>query len=108
VSELLAIQWMLRGTFGTTFRRCGKPTCWCSDQIGHPYTRITWTENGHSNTKAIPDHDQHWIKRVTAAYRIYRSKRRQLQDLQQKLKLLLDQFETQVIHKTQKQRDYLG
>ena len=99
---------MLPGCFGKVSIKCGKDYCWCANSDeGHLYYRITWTENGKSRTKLIPDADITWIKDVTQNYRSFRKMRRELKSLQQKLKLDLDKWEHRLISKTRKLKTYL-
>ena len=107
VNELLKEQIMVRGTFGEVYRKCGKPTCWCVKGEGHPYIRISWSENAQSKTKAIPKKDATWIKKVTENYRNFRKLRHNLVILDKKFKSLLDQFENEMIKKSKKRKNYL-
>ena len=107
VNELLKEQIMVRGTFGEVYRKCGKPTCWCTKGEGHPYIRIAWSENARSKTKAIPKKDAPWIKKVTENYRNFRRLRHNLLILDKKFKTLLDQFENEMIEKSKKRKSYL-
>jgi hypothetical protein len=108
LNKLQDIRCMIRGTYGKAYRRCGKPTCWCSneDSKGHPSYRISWTNNAKSGTKAIPKEDIAWIKKMTKNYRRWRSLRTKLRKLEQDLKNLLDKLEDEVIRKTEKLREY--
>ena len=107
VKELAAVSLMLRGKFGTTYRKCGKPTCWCADEMGHPYHRITWSENGQSRTKAIPAGDIQWARHLTDNYRTFRRIRTDIRTLDQQLRRVLDQLENELVNKTRKLRPYL-
>ncbi len=107
VEDLLKVRLMIRGTFGETYRRCGKSTCWCAKGKGHLYTRITWTENMQSKTRAIPKKDVDWIKKTTESYRRFRKLRQKIRELDNHFRVLLDQFENEMIEKTKKLRNYL-
>jgi hypothetical protein len=99
---------MLPGCFGAVSVKCGKDYCWCAtSDKGHLYYRITWTENGKSRTKLIPDDDIPWIKEVTQNYRHFRKMRRELKGLQLKLKIDFDKWERRLIRKTRRLRTYL-
>jgi len=106
MKRLLQTKAMIRGSFSSTLRRCGKPNCWCADAKGHPSYRITWTEKGKPKTKAIPSEDVTWIEPMTKNYRIYRRTRQQLRALEKKLNEYLDTFENDLVEKTKKERDY--
>lgn len=99
---------MLPGCFGVVSVKCGKDYCWCAtSDKGHLYHRITWTENGKSRTKLIPEDDILWIKEVTQNYRRFRKRRRELKSLQIKLKFDFDKWEARLINKTRKLKTYL-
>ena len=106
--ELQGIGHMIRGTYGVAYRRCGKLNCWCSnkDSKGHPSHRISWTKNGKSATKSIPKEDIAWIKEMTGNYKRWRGLRTKLRKLEQEFKNMLDQFEDEVIKKTEIVRKY--
>lgn len=99
---------MLPGTFGTVFVKCGYASCWCANDTGkaHPFNRITWSDNGKSRTKAIPEKDIPWIKEVTKNYRNFKKSKRDLKILQAKLKLEIDKWERQLVLKTRKTKEY--
>ncbi len=107
VEDLLKVRLMIRGTFGEIYRRCGKSTCRCVKEKGHLYTRITWTENMQSKTKAIPKKDIAWIKKTTESYRRFRKLRQKIRELDNQFRVLLDQFENEMIETTKKLRNYL-
>ena len=89
---------MIRGSLGETYRRCGKANCWCAKEgEGHPYLRITWTENGKPKTKAVSRKDLQQITRLTDNYRRFRNLRTEVKMLNEQLRLLLDEFEEEII-----------
>ncbi|MBW8003992.1 MAG: hypothetical protein FVQ80_18685 [Planctomycetes bacterium] len=107
--ELLAYSLMIPGAFKEVYRKCGKENCWCCkpDAAGHLLKRITWSENGHSKSKAIPEKDIDWIIEVTRNYREFRKKRRELQRLDISFKQMFDAYEKEIIKKSRLLRDYL-
>lgn len=107
LNEALAFRLMIPGAFKEVYRKCGKPNCWCHDQPGHLLRRITWSEQGVSRTKAIPEQDVDWITRATSNYREFRRKRREIQKLDKSLKALLDSHEKEVVEKSRRSKDYL-
>ncbi len=107
VKQLLNFRLMIPGSFKEVYRKCGKQNCWCHDKAGHLLRRITWSENGHSKTKAIPEKDIVWIKKVTGNYREFRKKRKEIQKLDKSFKELLDAYEKETIKKSRQLRDYL-
>ena len=109
VNEMISISHMIGGSFGTAYRRCGKPNCWCSnkEKPGHPLIRITFNEEKKSRSKAIPSKDKQWIKAMTDNYRYFRQHFQKLRQCENKLNELLNQFEQEVKNETKGLRDYL-
>jgi hypothetical protein len=109
VTEMIAVSQMIGGSFGSTYRKCGKANCWCSEkhQKGHPCLRITYTENRTSRTKAIPKEDKEWIKERTDTYRNFRKNFQKLRQREKKLHELLNQFEKEVKTNTSQLKPYL-
>ena len=108
VNEMISISHMIGGSFGTAYRRCGKPNCWCSnkEKPGHPLIRITFNEQKKSRSKAIPSKDKQWIKAMTDNYRYFRQHFQKLRQCENKLNELLNQFEQEVKSETKGLRDY--
>jgi len=102
LEELLGIKAMVKGVFGVTYRRCGKSNCWCAEGKGHEYSRITWSEGGHSRTKSVAVRDQNWVRKMTLNYKRFRELRQELRELEIEFKQLLDQKEVAIIEKTKK------
>ncbi|MDP7477485.1 MAG: hypothetical protein QF442_03490 [Candidatus Peribacteraceae bacterium] len=105
--KLLAFRLMIPGAYKEVYRKCGRQNCWCYEKAGHLLRRITWSEQGLSKSKAIPEHDVPWIKSATNSYRDFRSKRREILQLEKTLKELLDVYEKEIVKKSRQQRDYL-
>lgn len=108
LKELRDVQYMVRGTYCSNYRRCGKPNCWCSKEgMGHPYHRITWSKNAKLGSMVIPKEDVEWIKEMTRNYREFRQLRAKLRLKTNEFKKILDTLEEEIIAKTKKRRDYL-
>lgn len=108
IAELLEVRYMLRGSFGVSYRSCGKSTCWCAtEEKGHPYNRIAWTKDAQGFTKVIAQEEIAWIKEVTDAYRRFRKLRQKLRKLNDDQRFLLNKLEDDLVEKTKKLRDYL-
>ncbi len=107
IQDLLHTKQMIRGSFGTATRKCGKPNCWCAEGSGHPVKRITWTEKARSRTKAIPVADATWIKTMTDNYRRFRKNRQALRTLERKINTVVDELEAKIVEVTKRQKEYL-
>ncbi len=107
IQDLLHTQQMIRGSFGTVTRKCGKPNCWCLEGAGHPIKRITWTEKAHSRTQAIPAEDATWIETMTDNYRRFRKKRQALRALERKINTAVNELEAKIVAATKRQKEYL-
>ena len=107
LKQILSIGLMLPGAYKEVYCKCGKPNCWCHKKGGHSFRRITWSENGQSRTKAIPEEDINWIKELTENYREFQKKRRQIKKLEGILKDLLGEHARAAIEKSRQLRDYL-
>lgn len=107
IQELLNTQQMIRGSFGTATRKCGKPNCWCAEGSGHPVNRITWTEKARARTKAIPAEDAAWVETMTKNYKRFRTNRQELRALDKKLNSEIDELEAKIVDHTKGQKEYL-
>lgn len=107
LKQILSIDVMLPGTYKEVYCKCGRPNCWCYKKGGHLFRRITWSENGRSRTKAIPEEDISWIQELTGNYREFQRKRRQIRELDSVLKDLIGEHARTIIEKSRQLRDYL-
>ncbi len=107
IKELVHTQQMIRGSFGTAYRKCGKPNCWCAQGTGHPINRITWTENARSRTQAIPAEDIAWIETMTHNYKRFRKNRQALRALERQINSVVDELEAKIVAETKRQKVYL-
>lgn len=108
VKELLETEQMIRGSFGTAYRKCGKPSCWCAEGAGHPVTRMTWTEQARSRTKTIPAEEVAWVEAMTDNYKRFRKNRQALRALERKINAAIDEFEAKTVEKTKRRKAYLS
>ena len=64
LDKMLSANLMAPGSYRKVYCKCGKINCRCYSGKGHPYSRITFSEDGRSRTKAIHDSNIEWIKKV--------------------------------------------
>jgi mRNA-degrading endonuclease RelE of RelBE toxin-antitoxin system len=50
LDNILSIKLMVPGSYNEVYCRCGKSNCWCSSGKGHPFRRITFSEDGKPKT----------------------------------------------------------
>ncbi len=108
LENMQAINCMLKGSYGITYRRCGKPNCWCADPQaqGHPSYRVTWNDDGISYTRNIPVNDRVWAKQAVENYKWFKSERRSIRSLCQKLQVDVDNLGINIIKKTRAKKTY--
>ena len=106
LSRMLSAKSMVPGAYGKVYCRCGKKNCWCHSGKGHPYTRITWYEDGKSKTKSIIKKNNRWIKKVTRNYRDFKKDRKKIREYDAQLKELLDKYLKEIIVKTRMKKGY--
>jgi hypothetical protein len=109
VEKMLSLSGMVRGSFGTIYRRCGKPTCWCVDLMkkGHPCTRLVWTDETGAKTRSIQKGDIQTVAEAVEQYRKFKQMRRQLRVEEEKLEELLNNFERETIKNNRSKLGYL-
>jgi hypothetical protein len=109
VEHMLALSGMMRGSFGTIYQRCGKPTCWCADtkEKGHLCMRLMWSEESGVKSRSVRHEDQQIIKEAVGQYREYKEIRRKLRIEERKLDELLDEFERNTTKSNKAKMGYL-
>ncbi len=106
IQDLLNTKQMIRGSFGTAYRKCGKPNCWCAQGTGHPIKRITWTEKARSRTQSIPAKDVAWIETMTNHYKRFRKNRQALRALERQINTVVDELAAKIVAVTKQQKAY--
>jgi hypothetical protein len=106
IGEMLKTQTMIRGSFSTAYRKCGRANCWCAQGDGHPIDRINFSDEGRSRTKSVKPADVQWAKQMTESYKRFRKHRQALRVLEKKINLAIDELETRIVSKTARQRNY--
>ena len=106
LNRILSIDLMVPGSYGRVYCRCGRPNCWCSSGKGHPYRRITFSEDGKSRTKSISEKNTGWIKKVTQNYRDFKEGQKKIKEYDTCLIKLLDKYLKEIIEQTRKKKEY--
>jgi len=106
IERLSQTQAMIKGSFSTSYRRCGQPNCRCAEGEGHLMNRISYTDQGKSRTKTVQHKDIEWAKQMTQTYKRFRKDRQALRELEKKINTAIDQLETKTITRTSAKRGY--
>lgn len=105
--NLFAIEEMVQGSFCLIHVKCGKKYCRCNSGELHPHYRMSMKKEGRQLSRAVPKEDYEWITRLTDNYKKYRKIRRMRNDLEEKIKKLLNSHEKKLIKKSSKKKRYL-
>ncbi len=62
----------LPGSLSLTHRRCGKPTCHCASEKGHPMWSLTFMVDGKKRVERIPDEWVEEIRPLVLEGRVYK------------------------------------
>jgi len=69
---------MIRGTFVSQARRCGKPTCRCTRGQLHPITVLSASVAGQTRNTYVPAADRARVQRLSQSYQSFRRARAEL------------------------------
>ena len=69
---------LLPGSLSLTHRRCGKPTCHCAQQPGHPIWFLTFTASGNKRVERIPTEWAEEVQRRVQAGRQFQDALREV------------------------------
>ena len=108
LQELLAVRTMLPGSYTQVLTKCGRDNCWCTEGSGHPHSRITWRDAGKQTTRKVPQDQVDSVVRLTGVHRQFRALRRDLRNVQAKIKRLLDAHQQEVIIHTSRNKPFLS
>ena len=106
IEKMLSQKLMTPGAYKQVYCKCGKKNCRCYSGEGHPYRRISYSEEGQSRTKAIHEKNIGWIKEVTQNYRDFKEGQKKIKGYEERLKKLLDKHSKEIIEQTRKKKEY--
>jgi len=106
LDKMLSVNLMAPGSYRKVYCKCGRKNCWCYSGKGHPYSRITFSEDGRSRTKAIHENNIEWIKKVIKNYRDFKEGIKKIREYDAGLLKLLDQHLKEIIEQTRKKKEY--
>jgi len=84
---------LLRGSFVSLRRKCGKPTCHCVEGEGHPAKYLSIKEGGRTRLIYVGAGEEVRVAEAVARYRFFRKNRVELVRLSGLLLQLLDRLE---------------
>lgn len=104
---IVEIRAMIRGSFSTVYRKCGKPNCRCAKGDGHPLDRIVFFQGSRSTSRAVAKGEVQWVKSMTENRRKFREYRQQLRAVQKAIQDEIDEFEEEVISSSTEKKAWL-
>jgi len=72
---------LIRGSFGTRQRKCGKPTCRCVNGEGHSANYLAASDGGKFRQVHVPEQDLEEVRDGTARYLRFREAEAKLAEL---------------------------
>ena len=107
LNSIVGIRGMIRGSFSTVYRKCGKPNCWCARGDGHPLDRIVFFQGSSSKSRAVAKGEVQWVKSMTENRRRFRKYRQQLRAVQRAIQAEIDELEAEVISSSTEKKAWL-
>ncbi len=83
---------LIRGSFGTRARKCGKPTCRCVRGELHESKYLTATDGGRARQVHVPAGDEVAIAEGVRRYRRFQKARRRLAEFSKRQLELVDEL----------------
>lgn len=84
---------MIRGTFQSKARRCGKLNCKCARGTAHPTTVLARSEQGELKTRYVPAADRSRVELLASRYQRFRRARAELAKLARQTLELADELQ---------------
>ena len=106
IEKMLYQKLMVPGAYREVYCMCGKKNCWCYSGKGHPYRRISYSEEGQSRTKSISEKNIEWIMEVTQNDRNFKEGQKKIKEYEERLKKLLDKHSKEIIGQTRMKKEY--
>jgi hypothetical protein len=83
---------LIRGSFGTRARQCGKPSCRCATGERHLAKYLAASEQGRMRQVHVPAAEEEHVRAGVERYRHFMSARADLADLAQRQLELVDEL----------------
>lgn len=107
IESIVGTEEMIRGSFGTVYRKCGKSGCRCARGKGHPLDRITFTEGEVSRSRAVPRGEVSWVKKMVENRKKFRGSRRELRAVEKELQREISELEAEITSRSAGKKAWL-
>ena len=107
IESILGIEEMIRGSFCTVYRKCGKSNCRCAGGKGHPLDRIGFTEGSRSKSRSVPKGDVLWVKRMVENRKEFRGYRRELKAIEKEIHKEISELEAEIVSRSVEKKAWL-
>ncbi|MBU1495063.1 MAG: hypothetical protein KJ956_13990 [Actinobacteria bacterium] len=88
---------LIRGTFGTRARKCGKPNCRCAQGVLHTSKYLSASQDGAVRQIHIPAADERKVGAGVKRYQAFQQTRKQLALVSKEELELLSQLEVELL-----------
>ncbi len=107
VESIAGTEEMIRGSFNTVYRKCGKPNCRCADGRGHPLDQIVFNEGSRPKCRVVPGDEVLWVEKMIGNRREFRRQRRELKAVEGMLHKEISEFEAEIMNATAEKKAWL-
>ena len=88
---------MRRGSFVTLHRKCGKPTCHCADDMGHPAKYLSLKNAGRTRLVYVGPAEEVAFAETNSRYRRFRDNRTTIAKLSKEVLSLIRRLEVALV-----------
>jgi len=88
---------MRRGSFVTLHRKCGKPTCHCTTDQGHPAKYLSLKDGGHTRLVYIGPAQEVGVAETNGRYRRFRDNRAAIARLSKAVLDIINRLEAALV-----------
>jgi len=88
---------MRRGSFVTLHRKCGKPTCHCADDKGHPAKYLSLKDGGRTRLVYVGPAEEVAFAETNGRYRRFRDSRAAIAKLSREVLGLVNRLEAALV-----------
>ena len=107
IKSIAGVREMIRGSFNTVYRKCGKPNCRCAKGVGHPSDQIVFLQGSRSKCRTVPKEEVPWVKSMTENRREFREKKRELKTIEKAIHDEINELEAEIINSSMEGKAWL-